>query len=84
MITITDGTWIADLGSMTCRNLENRITVTFRRRGKTFEGKLDDMPVELMESWAALPNGEQYIQRAVEEAEEVFLRAWFEGRIERG
>jgi hypothetical protein len=47
MITITDGTWIADLGSMTCRNLENRITVTFRRRGKTFEGKLDDMPVEL-------------------------------------
>jgi hypothetical protein len=28
------------------------------------------MPVELMESWAALPNGEQYIQRTVAEAEE--------------
>jgi hypothetical protein len=82
MISITTGKWIADLEAMTCRNIENRIVVTFTRKGKTFEGKLQDMPAELLERWAVLPGGEKYIRQAVEEAEEVFLRAWIEGRIE--
>jgi hypothetical protein len=82
MITITDGTWIADLGSMTCRNVENWIVVGFQKKGNTFEGKLQDIPVELLEEWAALPNGEQRIRQAVEEAEELFLQAWFEKQIE--
>jgi hypothetical protein len=84
MITITDGKWIADLGAMTCRNVENRLVVCFQKRGKAFEGTLQDVPVELLGLWAALPDGERRIRQAVEEAEEVFLRAWFEARVERG
>jgi hypothetical protein len=84
MIRITDGKWIADLGNMSCRNIENRIAVTFTRRGKAFVGKLQDMPVELLERWAALPDGERRIRRVVEEAEDVFLRAWLERKIEQG
>jgi hypothetical protein len=83
MISITDGKWIADLGAMACRDIENRIVVTFTRNGKAFEGKLQDIPVKLLEEWAALPDGEKYIRQAVEEAEEVFLRAWFETQIEK-
>jgi hypothetical protein len=83
MITITNGKWIADLGAMTCRSIENRIVVGFQRKGKTFEGKIQDMPMELLGRWAALPDGEKRIRQAVEEAEDVFLRAWIEGRIER-
>jgi hypothetical protein len=41
------------------------------------------MPIELLKRWAALPKGEQLIREAVEEAEEVFLRAWFETQIEK-
>jgi hypothetical protein len=42
-----------------------------------------DMPMDLMERWAALPHGEQCIRQAVEEAEEVFLRALYESQIEK-
>jgi hypothetical protein len=83
MISITDGKWIADLGAMTCRNIENRIAVSFKQKGKRIEGKLQDMPVELLEKWAALPDGDRRIRQVVEDAEAVFLRAWFESRIDR-
>jgi hypothetical protein len=73
MITITNEKWIADLGAMMCRNIENRIVAGFERKGKTLEGTLRDKPVELLESWAALADGERKIQRAVEQAEEVFM-----------
>jgi hypothetical protein len=83
MIRITDGKLIADLGAMTCRNIENGIVVSFIQKGNIFEGKLQDMPFELLGTWAALPDGERKIRRAVEEAEEVFLRAWFEVQTEK-
>jgi hypothetical protein len=82
MTAITDGKWIADLGAMTCRNIESRVVVGFHKRGNTFEGKLRDMPTGLLEKWAALVEcGEKHIRQAVEEAEVVFLRAWFEAGI---
>jgi hypothetical protein len=84
MTTIIDGKWIADLGAMTCRNIESRVVVGFHKRGNTFEGKLQDMPTDLLEKWAALEHGEKHIRQAVEEAEGVFLRAWFEAEIEKG
>jgi hypothetical protein len=82
MISITDGKWIADLGNMTCRNIENRIIVTFERNGKTVRGKIQDMPTGLLAQWAGEARGERRIRHMVEEAEEVFLRAWFESKIE--
>jgi hypothetical protein len=84
MVTITDGMWIADLGNMTCRNIENGIVVVFEKNGGLLEGKIGDMPMELMEQWAGKPNGSRHIQNAVAEAEEVFLRAYFERKIEKG
>jgi hypothetical protein len=39
------------------------------------------MPVDLLEKWASMEHGEKHIRQAVEEAEEVFLRAWFERKI---
>ena len=78
MITITSGEWIADLGTMTCRNINNKIVVAFEKKGKTIIGKINDMPIELMEQWAAIPHGENNIKKAVMEAEEIFLKAYFE------
>jgi hypothetical protein len=78
MITISNGEWIADLGTMTCRNYTNNIVVGFEKKGKKLMGKIKDMPIGLMEKWAALPHGEKNIENAVMEAEEVFLRAYIE------
>jgi hypothetical protein len=55
------------------------MVVSFQRKANIFEGKLQDMPVELLETWAALPDGE----RKIRQEEEVFLRAWFETKIEK-
>jgi len=76
MVTISD--WTADLEAMTCRNNINNIVVSFEKKGKTLIGKIKDMPIELVEKWAALPHGEENIKNAVMEAEDAFLRAYFE------
>jgi ferritin-like metal-binding protein YciE len=47
-------------------------------------GKIKDMPVDLLGQWAGEAQGERHIRHMVEEAEEVFLRAWFERKIEQG
>jgi hypothetical protein len=49
MIRITDGKWIADLGAMMCRNIENGIVVSFIQKDKILEGKLLDMPLNCWE-----------------------------------
>ena len=78
MVKIANGEWIADLGSMSCWNCVNKIVVTFEKSGKTLIGKINDIPIELMKKWAAEPQGERHIKKAVMEAEEAFLRAYFD------
>jgi hypothetical protein len=43
MISITNRKWIADLGSMTCWNIDNRITVLFEKKENRLEGNIKDM-----------------------------------------
>jgi hypothetical protein len=83
MITTANGEWIADLGAMRCRNITTNLVVVFEKSGKTLCGKIKDMPMGLFSKWAAEPDGEMKIQNAVMEAEEVFLRVYFESEIER-
>jgi hypothetical protein len=83
MVTIANGEWIADLGDMTCRNINTKMVVVFEKQGKAFLGKIRDMPIEIMEQWAKLEHGERLVQKAVTDAEDVFLRAYFESDIER-
>ena len=83
MITITGGEWIADLGAKACRNINNRIVVKFEKNGKSIIGKISYIPVELFYQWAKLKHGERLMKKAVYEAEEVFLRAYFESDIEK-
>ena len=80
MITIAGGEWIADLGAMTCQNYANKIVVSFEKKGKSITGKLKSIPMALFAKWASEPHGEGKIKKAVMEAEEVFLRAYFENQ----
>ena len=83
MITITNGEWIADMHTMTCRNIINNIIVVFEKSGETLTGKIRDIPMELFAKWAEEPDGEKHIQKAVMDAEEVFTRAYIESDIEK-
>jgi hypothetical protein len=83
MITVANGEWIADLGTMTCRNISNNIVVVFEKSGKKLNSKTEDIPMALFSKWAALPNGENKIKNVVMEAEEVFFRAYYENDIEK-
>ena len=83
MITITNGEWIADLGAMLCRNISNNIVVAFEKSGRILNGRIKDIPMEVFAKWAGEPDGEKHIQKVVMDAEEVFLRAYFENDIEK-
>ena len=84
MVTIASGEWIADLRAMTCRNYINKLVVVFEKKGKALFGKINYMPMELLEKWALEPHGEKNMENAVMEAEEVFLRAYIENKMEKG
>jgi hypothetical protein len=82
MITMANGEWIADLGAMCCWNITTNMVIAFEKRGKTLYGKIKDMPMDSFSKWAAELHGGRKIKNAVMEAEEVFLRAYFENKIE--
>jgi len=82
MIQIAQGEWIADLGARVCRNISNGIIVGFQGKGNAPLGKIHYMPMKLLEQWAQKPDGYLLIQKTVMDAEEVFLRAHFENKIE--
>lgn len=73
-----DDDWIAYLGSMTCKNRRNGIIVEFTPCGKAYVGKIKDIPMNVFAKWAKLPDGELHVQKAVAEAEIVFLQTVFE------
>lgn len=83
MVTIANDEWIADLGSKTCYNINTKMVVEFQKSGNTYIGKIRDMPIKIMSKWAKLRHGERLIKKAVEEAEEVFLRAFYESDNEK-
>ena len=75
MITITSDEWIADLGALTCRNINTHVVVEFTKSGKTYIGKVKYMPIEQLLDWAKLLYGPQKLRDIIDEATEVFLRA---------
>jgi hypothetical protein len=84
MTAIAQCDWVADLRAMKCRNFAKNITVKFEKEGRELVGKLDHVPMELYVKWAEEPDGQKYaIDTVMEEAEAVFLRAYFERKLDK-
>ena len=83
MPSITDGEWIADVGEKTCRNINTKVIVEMNKMDKMYIGKLKYVPFELLSQYVKLKHGEKPLIKAIMEAEEVFLRALAESRVER-
>jgi len=78
MVTTTKSEWVADVVTMTCRNTTNNIVVLFERLGKTLKGKINGIPLKLLNEWRIDEEGEIRIRNTITEAEEMFLMAYYD------
>ena len=78
MINTAKDKWLADLVTMTCQNYENKILFSLVKCGKGFVGKIKELPPKLFVEWSEREDGPELIQKAVLEAEEVFMKAFYE------
>ena len=79
MITIANNEWIADIEAMTCQNYTNKLLVDLEKRGKGFIGIIKDIPLTLLKEWSDRQDALRLMQKAVLEAEEAFMRAYYDG-----
>ncbi|GHV92949.1 hypothetical protein AGMMS50268_34520 [Spirochaetia bacterium] len=80
-ITIMQGPWIANMAEMTCRNIINKIVVSFTKEGEALTPKIADMPITFLSELAKKKNGAQYMYILLAEAEAVFLRTYIETNL---
>jgi hypothetical protein len=83
-ITIMQGSWVADITKLTCRHLTNQMVLQIVKEGKPLKPEIKDMPLELLLTIARNKHDVPYLQKLIEEGEQVFLRAYFETMIENG
>jgi len=76
MVSHASDEWVADIESMTCVNTKNNIIVEFEKTENIFEGKIKNIPLELVKKWTSEKQCEKNIKNAVKEAEEIFLREY--------
>jgi len=73
--------WVADLDTMTCRNINTRIVVAFERKKNFFFPKINNMPNDVYEKWANMKDGKREMEKIIFEAESVFLRTYIEKNL---
>jgi hypothetical protein len=78
---MTNGRWVTDFETMTCKNTSTRMVVEFYKKDKSYYGKIKDMHIEIIELWSKLWYGDYLIKNAVMQAEEVFLNDYKENDI---
>jgi len=73
--------WIADLEELTCRNINSNIIVTFEKKRNIYYPKIKNVPVDFFNKWARMNNKEKEMDKIIFEAEDVFMKAFFENDI---
>ena len=74
MIDVSGWNWVVDTDEMTCRNMENEVTIKMEKEGEILRGKLQDMPMALFSKIAGYRDGERIIERIIKTAEEEYLK----------
>jgi hypothetical protein len=60
---------------MTCKNVENAVTIKIEKNGDNFKGMIRDMPIGLFSEIAKYRDGERIIEEIVKIAEEEYIKA---------
>ena len=74
MLDISGWIWVVDTDEMTCRNVENEVTIKMEKEGKILRGTIQDMPIALFSKIAGFRDGERIVEKIVKTAEEEFLK----------
>jgi hypothetical protein len=75
MMNILGWNWVVDTDEMTCKNLENAVTIKMEKYGDDFKGMISNMPTGLFFEIAKYRDGEKIIEEIVKTAEEEYIRA---------
>jgi len=75
MMNILGWNWVVDTDEMTCKNVENAVTIKMEKNGDDFKGMISNMPMGLFSEIAKYRDGEKIIEEIVKTAEEEYLRA---------
>jgi hypothetical protein len=75
MMNVLGWNWVVDTDSMTCKNVENAVTIKIEKNGDNLRGMIRDMPIGLFSEIAKYRDGERIIEEIVKTAEEEYLRA---------
>ena len=75
MMNILGWNWVVDTNEMTCKNLENAVTIKMEKNGDNFKGMIRDMPIGLFSEIAKYRDGERIIEEIVKTAEKEYTRA---------
>ena len=78
MIDVGRWNWIVDTNEMTCKNMENEITIEMRQEGENYKGLIRDMPMNLFSKIAGFGDGEMIIEKIVKTAEEEYIKTCYE------
>jgi hypothetical protein len=73
MINAEDWNWVVNTDEMTCRNVENGVTIKMVKTGEGLKPVLDDMPMELFAEISKQNDGEKIIEGIVRTAGEKYL-----------
>ena len=76
MIDVGGWNWVVDTNEMTCRNVENEVTISMKKEGENLRGMISDMPIDLFSKIARYRDGERIIEKMVKIAEEEYFRAY--------
>jgi hypothetical protein len=83
MVNIVNGEWIVDLDAMTCRNINNKIVVSFEKKEDAVFVKMSYIPIDTLQKWSKTHERDDNMQKSLMEAEDVFLMAYFEKELEK-
>ena len=72
MIDVCGWNWIVDTNKMTCKNIENDVTIAMKKEDGNLKGIIQDMPMGLFSKIAGYGDGERIIEKIVKTAEEEF------------
>jgi len=78
MLKIVDDEWFVDTEALLCSNNLTMIVVGFTKSKNIYIGKIKDMPLELTARLAKMKDGDLLLQKAVQDAEEIFNKEMFE------
>ena len=75
MVNVGNWNWIVNTDDMTCKNVENDVTVKMEKADGNLKAMLHYMPMELFAKISGYSSGEKIIEEIVKSAREKYLRS---------